>query len=620
MKIKMNLNRRDFKVIGITLLTSLFFGWIFFHSPKNNGNTAQVTEAHDHENETVWTCSMHPQIRMDEPGQCPICGMDLVPLQEVSATGTDSSPGEVTMTETAMKIADIQTMVVRKANPDKEVYLLGKVKPDERNIAELTARYGGRIETLFVNFTGQNVRKGEKLATIYSPALITAQKELLEARGYMETNPDLYRAARNKLRLWNLTDEQIDNIEKEGEVQSYFDVLSPITGTVTQRNVAPGDYVKEGSSLLQVVDLTRVWVMFEAYESDLPWIKTGDLVNFTLPALPGENYSSRIGFIDPVIDPTTRIAKVRVEVQNPALLLKPEMLANGTVTSSIAANQQDLLIPKTAVLWTGKRAVVYVKEPYRDQPTFRYNEITLGPSAGKNYVVNAGLQEGQEIAINGVFKIDAAAQLAGKSSMMNPQRDIVSLAHNNSDIEMNEVQVTDLLLVRDVEKYETVPGDEGIQSEIAISGTDPQFTKQLTAVYSVYLTLKNAFIDSDPGEISRIAEEVNNALGEVDMGLLEGETHIVWMDQLGDLTGSLEKIMTNRDIAIQREAFADFITAFYQSVKEFGLEGVTIYYQYCPMAVDNTGAYWLSEIEEIRNPYFGNAMLTCGETRETMEY
>ena len=294
----------------------------------------------------------------------------------------------------------------------------------------------------FVNFTGQNVARGEKLATIYSPALITAQKELLEARTHAKTDPDLYRAARNKLKLWDLTDSQIDEIEGADGVSSRFDILSPITGTVTRRDVSLGDYVKEGAALFQVIDLSSVWVMFDAYESDLPWIKQGDKVSFTVQSLPGQTFNGRIGFIDPLIDPKTRIAQVRVEVRNPGGALKPEMFANGTVTSSIAGNKKDLMIPKTAVLWTGKRAVVYVKVPDRTQPTFSYREIVLGPSAGAFYVVADGLQEGEMIAVNGVFKIDAAAQLAGKPSMMNPENQ-KSSGHSQAGMTMSGMNMSD---------------------------------------------------------------------------------------------------------------------------------------------------------------------------------
>jgi len=390
------------------------------------GTSEENIDGHNHEqvNEkevVIWTCSMHPQIRMDEAGNCPICGMELIPADVGVSDEETSDPNEIQMTESAIKLADIQTIKVKRGMPDKSVFLFGKVKADERNIAQLTARFGGRIEKLYVNFRGQNVKKGEKLATIYSPDLIAAQRELLEASKYKEDNPQFYNAAKGKLKLWDLTDKQIEDIENNGEPMVYFDIFSPISGTVTRRDVAIGDYVKEGMSLLEVTDLSKVWVMFDAYESDLPWINKGDKLNFTLQSLPGKTYSTKVSYIDPFVDPATRVTQVRVEVNNPNLKLKPDMFANGVLESNVAEQSNSLLIPKSAILWTGKRAIVYVKVPNRKMPSFIHREIDLGPEAGNFYVVAGGLMEGEEVAINGVFKIDASAQLAGKSSMMNPE-------------------------------------------------------------------------------------------------------------------------------------------------------------------------------------------------------
>ena len=184
--------------------------------------------------------------------------------------------------------------------------------------------------------------------------------------------------------------------------------------------MALGDYVKEGNPLFEVIDLHKVWVMFDAYESDLPWIRKGDKINFTMQSLPGKTYSGKVSYIDPFIDPSTRVAQVRIEMNNPDLKFKPEMFANGVLESNIAEKSDALLIPKSSILWTGKRAVVYVKVPNRKNPSFLYRVIDLGPEAGNFYVVASGLMEGEEIATNGVFKIDASAQLAGKPSMMNP--------------------------------------------------------------------------------------------------------------------------------------------------------------------------------------------------------
>ncbi len=422
-------------VIGI-FITGLFLGWILFHPSKDevlHADQIEGHEGHDHASEdpATWTCSMHPQIKQDKPGQCPICAMDLIPLATTQSSADNVDPDEIVLTESAVKLATIQTMTVSEGTPHKKVHLQGKVHADERNIAVLTARFGGRIEKLFVNFTGQNVRKGEKLATIYSPDLITAQRELLEALSFKENRPSFYTAAKAKLKLWDLTDDQISAIEKEGEPRLYFDVLSPISGTVMMRHVTLGDYVREGSPLFRVTDLKRVWVMFDAYETDLPWIKKGDHMALTIQSIPGKKFEGTVAYIDPFINPKSRTAKVRIELPNPGLKLKPEMFANGVLHSKIAASSNHLLIPKSSILWTGKRAVVYVKVPERESPSFIYREITLGPEAGNFYVVADGLMEGEVIAVNGVFKIDAAAQLEGKTSMMNPGGGKVSLGHDH---------------------------------------------------------------------------------------------------------------------------------------------------------------------------------------------
>ncbi len=438
--IKSYINKRDLKLIAITIATGLLLGWIFFHSSRNE--STHIPEQKTVAEETVYTCSMHPQIKQNKPGLCPICAMDLVPMTTMASEEEHVDPNEIRMTESALALASVQTTIVNQGIPKNDVQLLGKVQADERKVSELTARFGGRIEKLMINYTGQKVRKGEKLGTIYSPELITAQKELLEALKYKTSNPSFYTATRAKLRLWDLTNEQIDAIEIRGETKTYFDIQSPITGTITKRHVSIGDYVKEGTALFEVINLSKVWVLFDAYESDLPWIKKGDNIEFTIQSVPGKQYSGKVTFIDPFIDAQTRVAKVRVELNNTDGQLKPEMFANGILKSNIAANTNELLIPKSAILWTGKRAVVYVKVPERETTSFIYREIVLGPEAGNFYVVSEGLYEGEEIAMNGVFKIDAASQLAGKPSMMNPEGGASSTPHDMSKMDkVSEKQI-----------------------------------------------------------------------------------------------------------------------------------------------------------------------------------
>ena len=422
MGLKLIINKKNMKnllikniwlTIVITLILGVIFGKLFTTSTGENEMTE--TENHEHKKGEIWTCSMDPQVKRDKPGSCPICGMDLILLEN----DISEDPMAVSMSEAAMKIAEVQTSIVSKKDATKEIFLSGKIAADERRINIITAHYAGRIDKLYVNFTGQPVRKGQVLATIYSPELVTAQKELLEAVKLKSTSPQFYTAAINKLKLWKLTNAQIAKIEASGNVRFHTNILSPISGTVTKRNITVGDHVMEGTDMFEVVNLKSVWVIFDAFESDIPWIKINDEIHITLKSAPNKQYKAKVTFIDPTLDPVTRTAKIRVELTNKEGQLKPGMFAKGMVNTQLKNTSSSLLIPKSAVLWTGKESVVYVKNTSSKDIQFSYRMITLGEEAGENYIVLAGLNEGEEIATNGVFKIDAAAQLQGKPSMMN---------------------------------------------------------------------------------------------------------------------------------------------------------------------------------------------------------
>jgi len=361
---------------------------------------------------------MHPQIKMKEPGKCPICGMDLIQLAHSGIVNVD--PDAIQMSKDAAQLANVLTTIVTKHKPVKEVRLYGKVQADERLFQSQTSHVPGRIERLNLNFTGESVVKGQVLAEIYSPELITAQQELLETAKTKQLQPELYEASKEKLRQWKLTDDQITKIESSGVIQNNFNVLSNTSGTVTARRVNNGDHVSEGTVLFDIADLSKVWIMFDAYESDLQFLHVGEKLSFNIQALPGQDFTGNIIFIDPVIDPVTRVAKVRVETGNKSGKLKPEMFATGIVSSTLAEFAEDVIIPKSAVLWTGKRSIVYVKQPDSAEPVFKMREVDLGPMLGESYVITGGLSEGEEIVTSGTFSVDAAAQLEGKPSMMNP--------------------------------------------------------------------------------------------------------------------------------------------------------------------------------------------------------
>ncbi|MBN1144595.1 MAG: efflux RND transporter periplasmic adaptor subunit [Bacteroidales bacterium] len=409
-------------IYSLLILVGLLLGRLIFHTPR--AEISQTNEAIS-EKEDVWTCAMHPHIRMDKPGKCPICAMDLIPLVSNHVTGDADA---IHLSREAASLANVVTSVVSSQKPVKEVRLYGKVQADERLLQSQVAHIPGRIEKLFVNFTGESVSKGQKLVSIYSPELITAQQELLEAIKIKDLQPEIYVAAKEKLRLWKLTNQQIATIENSGQVKQEFDILSNTTGTILTRRINPGDYVPAGTVLFDVADLSKVWLLFDAYESDLPFLEVGDHLSFTIQALPGTKFNGKISFIDPVIDPVTRVAKVRVETGNASGKLKPEMFATGIVKANLAEYQNKMVIPRSAVLWTGRRAIVYVKQTETDEPVFKMHEIELGPKLGNSYVVISGLSDGEEIVTQGTFSVDAAAQLAGKPSMMSMETGEITTA------------------------------------------------------------------------------------------------------------------------------------------------------------------------------------------------
>ena len=604
-------SKKTISYLGV-LIVGILIGWLLIGGSGSESQEELPTDhsAMDHADGTTWTCSMHPQIQREEPGNCPICGMELIPMKQDEDDG-EAGQYSVKLSNAAMKIAEVEMSTIERKAPYKEVYLPGKVMADERNIAELTARYPGRIEKLMVNFTGQKVRKGQVLAKIYSPELVTAQRELFEAMKFKETNPSYYRATRNKLKLWDLTEAQIDQIEQSGDVDFYFDVLSPITGTVTMRHVTLGDYVKEGTALFEVVDLSHVWVMFDAYESDIPWIKMRDKIKFSIKSIPGREFNATVTFIDPVLNPMSRVAKVRAELDNPKDLLKPEMLADGILKTMLPGSGDQLVIPKSAILWTGKKAVVYVMTDDHNN-MFQFREIDLGADAGDYYVVESGLSEGEMVATNGVFKIDAAAQLRGEKSMMNPEGGKVSMGHNHGGSSEEKKPASG----SEHEGHDESSSENTKKMDMSV---DENFKQQLTNVYQVHLDLQKAFLATDATAAKKQAGSVKSALDKVDMSLVKGEMHNQWMNSLKTLKTTLGNIESGSAIEKQRLAFADFSDALYSAIKMFGTTGETIYYQYCPMARDNKGAYWLSAVEEIKNPYFGDAMLTCGENKAVIK-
>lgn len=448
-------------------------------SPKPAGH-----ETHDHGTDpaAVWTCSMHPQIRKLAPGPCPLCAMDLIPATEANpAPATDRT---ISLSPEALALMQVQTSPVERRFVDATVQMVGKITYDETRVKNITAWVGGRIERLFVDYTGVAVKEGDHMAQLYSPDLLEAQEVLIQALRAVEkmSQSDIpsvkqatratLQAARERLLLWGLSPQQVRDIEDRGTTSDRITINAPMGGIVVQKNVQEGMYVQIGTNVYTIADMSHLWVEFDAYESDLAKLRYGQAVTFSAEAFPGETFEGTIAFIDPVMDDRRRTVGVRVNVQNPDGRLRPGMFVRGVVRVRLAedgkivapdlagrwispmhpeivrdkpgicdicgmplvkaeelgfvasdddAEKPPLVVPATAVLRTGTRAIVYVQTPNTKEPTFQGREVVLGPRAGNNYIIKSNLKEGDLVVTHGNFKIDSALQLSAKPSMMNPQ-------------------------------------------------------------------------------------------------------------------------------------------------------------------------------------------------------
>lgn len=615
---------------------------------------------------TVWTCSMHPQIKLPKPGKCPICYMDLIPLD---TGGTeDLGPRQLRLSETAKQLARIQTTPAVRALAESEVRMVGNITYDETKVAFITAWVPGRLDRLYADYTGVPVNKGDHLVYIYSPELLAAQEELIQAHEaitslsgtrsevLLSTARATLDAAREKLRLFGLTAPQINRIENSREVSDHLTVYAPIGGIVVHKNALEGMYVKTGTRIYTIADLSKLWVIFEAYESDLPWLRFGQRVEFTSQSFPGEHFEATINFIDPLVDPKTRTVRVRAFVDNSGGRLKPDMFVRGTVKSRIdgegkivdeylsgkwispmhpeivkdgpgkcdvcgmdlvpasslgyasgtaGGGEPPLLIPASAPLITGKRAVVYVEMPSDKGPLFEGREVVLGPRAGDHYVVKSGIEEGELVVTNGAFKIDSELQIQAKPSMMSPEGGGPTPSHQHGQ---SATTATPMGL----------PSAGDASAKMVES--DNSVREALAPVYAAYFKLWEALAGDDFDGAKKSGGGLLAAVKKVDMSVFSGPAHTSWMELSKSLSESAGGISKAKDMEAARDAFYRLSKTTIDLHGDFGHTGSRSFYlSFCPMARDGEGAYWLQESDELLNPYYGASMLHCGSVKQTYE-
>ena len=578
-----------------TLLVGLFLGWLVF------GNLSSTNTVHEHieiaDKNERWTCSMHPQILSEAPGDCPICGMDLIPA-ETRAEGLLAD--QFKLTANAMALANIQTSIVGSGKAeDNEIQLSGKIAENEATNVVQVSYFSGRIETLAIGFIGEEVFKGQLLATMYSPELYAAQQELITALSLKDTQPALYKAVRTKLKLWKLSESQINKIEMSGKIQENFPVYATVSGTVSEKLVAEGAAIKKGQPLFKIANLETVWASFDVYENQINRFQKGQEITITTNAVSNNLYKSKVAFIDPILNTSTRTVTLRAVLPNKEGMFKPGMFVEGEIKTINSKATEVIAIPSSAVLWTGKRSVVYLKATINES-VFEIRKITLGNKNGSTYEVLSGLKNGDEIVTNGTFTVDAAAQLQGKKSMMNKKGGIAITGHEGH-VAMNGSVNKDTK-------------NNSVRLEVS-----KEFQKQLNEVFIKYIALKDAFVKEESNNIISQSEKIGAILSKVDIKLLENkEAQTFWMSLEKQLRVAVSSILKTTAIKEQRNHFKQVSASLIEALQVFGVNE-KVFVAFCPMADSNKGAYWLSIEKKVINPYFGNKMLTCGEVKQVIE-
>ena len=637
----------------ILIVLALLIGYTI-GSPSSSPSVARDHSEHAGSAESgpqFYTCSMHPSVRLKDPNaKCPICFMDLIPVMERGGAGMEM---RLTLSESAKAMAQIETASVGRFFPSAETRLFGKLVYDETSVARISAYFPGRIDRLFVNYIGVSVQQGDHLAELYSPDLIASFEELRQAKKSFgqagdsssflrDTASQTLAASREKLRLFGLTQEQIAQVESGNYESDDLTIYAPIGGVVTHLAAREGDYLDTGDPIATVSNLSRLWLDLEAYESQLSMLRWGLPVTFTVEAHPGEMFEGRVSFIEPIVDERTRTAAVRVAVDNTDRRLKPGMFATAVVRAKIAADGavisdelagkwvspmhptvvkdspgtcdvcgmdlvsaeslgivgdssqavMPMVIPRTAVLFTGTRSVVYVQVPDQDEPTYEGRTIELGSRAGDYYTVRSGINEGDQVVVHGAFRIDSAMQILAKPSMMMPSGGASGSGHNHG-------------------------GSVAAMPQMNMSSTVPdEFIESLHPVYTAYLDAQEQLANDDLGGFLDTAKALSTIVASVQVTGLFGE-------QLGAWKAAANKLRISSPITTMDEArsiFEQMSGAILDLQSRFGNPtGEMLYTAHCPMAFDFKGADWVQRGTEIKNPYYGSEMHRCGTIQEVHE-
>ncbi|MBS3738656.1 MAG: efflux RND transporter periplasmic adaptor subunit [Psychroflexus sp.] len=558
-------NIKTYIIVGSTMILGIFIGASLFSSESQNEANDQV-QLQESADTSAYTCSMHPQIRQEESGDCPICGMELIPA---SSMKDHIDPDAIKMSKTARQLAGLETMVVGSQTQDPGLEISGRLAINQNLTQTLTANFNLRIETLYVNDEGEKVNKGQVIAELYAPDIQVIKEEWNLAK--RQQNEQLLNSIKQKIKNYELSVSDVESLN-----QGKLKLRAPRSGYITELMVQQGDNLKAGQNFMRIADLSSLWAMVDVYENDLGKINIGDKLN--IQTSNQQNIQGKITFISPILDDNSRSAQARVVIDNTDQQLKPGVFikAKLSVEKENATSSKSLMIPKSAVLWTGKRSVVYQQLENENGVYFKMKEVETGPSSAAFVEVLSGLNGDDKIVTHGAFSIDSEAQLANKPSMMNP--DDMSL---NTRLDDHNGSKTKEIAAENEAK------------EIA---HDPETVKDLISRYN---KLKNVLVLDDFETSKRHYKKVTALLAEWRMKKFKDN----------DALSSIEEF---------RKEFIVLSEEVIRIVKTTNSLDKTIFIQRCPMADSGEGARWLSFSDQIRNPYYGASMLKCGSVVDSI--
>ncbi|PKL46396.1 MAG: hypothetical protein CVV42_16545 [Candidatus Riflebacteria bacterium HGW-Riflebacteria-2] len=610
-------NNKPYMSLLAVFLIGLITGYLFFAEQKPMPASDEHSE-HKEEVAQIWTCSMHPEVRQYKTGKCPKCFMDLIPLDKSLDSG---NPAVLKLSDAARELAEVRTAEVFSGTATRTLRLPGTAKLDETRVKHVTAWVSGRIEKLYVNYTGIPVIQGDHMAEFYSPDLIAAREELVNTAG----NESLHKAVIERLLRWGISSQQIEQFKSQKVQTDLVTINSPAAGIVIEQTAREGMYVNQGTRLFSIADMNRLWLIASVYERDIQWLRYGQSVECEFEAFPGKIFPGVISFISPVLSAESRTVDARINLDNKNGQLKPGMFGRVTIKVSVGSGGDvinpelagkwispmhpevikdgpgacdvcgmalvpiesigiktnsdgnlPLIVPESAVLWSGPRSIVF-RERSKDNGLYEAVEVLVGARVDSGYLIYDGLEKGDRVVVEGAFKLDSEQQIRAGNSMMSPSRD-------------TSLQEFTQLSPREISRKNMKQLEDLIKSCLEIS-------EKLAA-------------DDLPGAVEA-AGKAHEQMMALDPAAGSFATAAAPMMPI------LLKIQASTEIAAARENL-------------FGLDAVLrnllilvkgklsfeIHENFCPMAFDNKGATWFQSAADLANPYFGASMLKCGSTRK----